>query len=555
MRRFVPLLALLAACTQNAEDTRSPADADAQRVQPNILLIVADDMGYSDVGAFGGEIATPNLDRLAANGIILKNFYTGPTCSISRAMLMSGVDNHVAGLGNMAETVADNQLGLPGYEGYLNNRVDTIAEVLRSVGYHTYMSGKWHLGMQQEHAPSSRGFDQTFALLYGGGSHFADMAGGDAHRNPLLYRDNGRLIDELPVDFYSTTYYTDRLIAQIDSNTGDGKPFFAFLSFTAPHWPLQVPDEYLDKYRGSYDIGYDLAREQRFEKQKNLGLVDTATSAPTRPQKIKPWEDLTSDEQAFHARNMELYAAMVDYLDMSIGRVLEYLDRQDELGNTIVVFVSDNGAEQWDYDSAPPPVGKFAATFDNSPENLGRQGSFAFYGAEWAHVSNTPFTRFKGSAYEGGIRSPAIVHWPGVVGEGQASAALTFISDWYPTFADAAGADYSGASGKSLLPLLKGAVERVRQDSETVGIEVWGKRGVVGSQFKLVSSPKHPHGKADWELYDLRIDPAEQNDLATQKTEVFEMMQREWVEYASSNNVVLPEGQFKIRPPAEKPKE
>ncbi len=252
---------------------------------------------------------------------------------------------------------------------------------------------------------------------------------------------------------------------------------------------------------------------------------------------------------------MEIYAAMVDHMDASIGRVLEYLEQREVLQNTIVVFISDNGADPWDYDHSPPPVGQFAATFNNSPENRGREGSFVFYGAEWAHVSNTPFTRFKGSAYEGGIRSPAIVYWPGKVPEGEISGALTYIADWYPTFADLAGVSDVDSTGKSLVPLLMGSAEQVRQDQETVGIEAWGKRAVVGQQFKLVSSPKIPHGHADWALYDLINDPSEQLNVAAEEPGLLAAMQREWDEYQSANNVVLPEGEFKVRPVGEKPTE
>ncbi|NIB38534.1 arylsulfatase [Pseudomaricurvus alkylphenolicus] len=522
---------------------------------PNILLIVADDLGFSDIGVFGGEISTPNLDQLAAKGMVLSNFHTGPTCSVSRSMLMSGRDNHIAGLGNMAETVADNQLGKVGYEGYLNNQVDTIAEVLKSAGYHTYMAGKWHLGMQPEQSPKHRGFDQSFALLYGGGSHFADMAGGDAHRNPLLYRNNGRLVHQLPEDFYSTTFYTDKLISQIDSNVDDGKPFFAYLAYTAPHWPLQAPREVINKYRGRYDQGYDATREARFENQKKLGLFDATTSAPFRPEQVKPWQDLSADEQRFHARNMEVYAAMVDYMDSSIGRIIHYLSEQGRLDNTLVVFISDNGAEHWNYSTAPPPVGQFAARFNNSPDNIGNEGSFAFYGAEWAHVSNTPYTRYKGTTYEGGIRSPAIVYWPGKTPQGKISPALTFITDWYATFSVLGSAASHQTTGKNLAPLLTGSAERVRKPDESVGLEVWGRRGILRESYKLVSSPNHPHGKTDWELYNLRNDPAERHNLIKQMPDVFAAMQRSWQEYVANNNVIVPEGPFKIRPPGEKPVE
>ncbi len=553
MWRLLVLSLVLVGCTPSDDVPDSTDAVTDTESRPDILLIVADDLGYSDIGAFGGEIATPHLDQLAANGVRLSNYHTGPTCSVSRAMLMTGVDSHVAGLGNMAETVADNQRGKPGYEGHLSEDVATIAEVLGEAGYHTYMAGKWHLGMQRSQAPGTRGFDQSFALLFGGASHFADMSGPDAHRDPAMYRDNDRLVDELPEDFYSTTYYTDRLIQQIDSNARDGKPFFAYLAYTAPHWPLQAPDAVLANYRGKYDLGYDAIREQRFDTQKQLGLFSSTVDAPPRPDGLGPWSDLDTDRQEFHARNMEIYAAMVDHMDASIGRLLAYLAELGRLDNTLIVFVSDNGAEQWNYDNAPPPVGKFAATFDNRPENVGRQGSFAFYGPEWAHVSNTPFTRFKGSTYEGGIRSPAIVHWPGRTQEGLISEALTYVTDWYATFTELAGASGSAGTGKSLVPLLNGSVAEVRRPDESVGVELWGRRGVLNGHYKLVSSAAKPNVRADWQLFNLAQDPAEQEDLAAREPEPSAAMQRAWQRYASDNNVILPDGPFTVHGPEERP--
>jgi len=469
-------------------------------------------------------------------------------------MLMTGMDSHIAGLGNMAETVADNQMGRPGYEGHLSARVDTVAEILKSAGYHTYMAGKWHLGMHPDRSPRSRGFEQSFAMLYGAGSHFSDMAGGDAHRHPVLYRDNGLLIDELSEDFYSTTFYTDRIIEQIDSNVDDGSPFFAYLAYTAPHWPLQAPDSIIDKYRGAYDRGYDSVRQGRFAAQQKLGLFDSSIQAPKRPSYVKPWADLSDQERTYHARNMEIYAAMVDSMDTGIGRVIDYLDKRDQLDNTIIVFISDNGAEHWDHSSAPPPIGEFAANFDNSAENTGREGSFVLYGSEWAHVSNTPFSRYKGTTYEGGIRSPAVISWPDKIASGQVSRAITHSSDWLPTFAELAGAGTQNVSGKSLVGLLTGSVEQVRDSNETVGMEIWGKRGIIANGYKLVSSGK-PNELVDWELYNLQADPGEQIDLAQRQPEVFNSMLKHWNDYVANNNVILPEGPFTVRPVGKKPVE
>ena len=556
MWRILSLVVLLSACSQDEDPGTTPSAENAQDIQsrPNILLVVADDLGYSDIGAFGSEILTPNLDELAAGGMSLTNFYSGPTCSVTRSMLMTGMDSHIAGLGNMAETVADNQMGQPGYEGHLSARVDTVAEILKSAGYHTYMAGKWHLGMHPDRSPRSRGFEQSFAMLYGAGSHFSDMAGGDAHRHPVLYRDNGLLIDELSDDFYSTTFYTDRIIEQIDSNVDDGRPFFAYLAYTAPHWPLQAPDSIIDKYRGAYDRGYDSVRQGRFAAQQKLGLFDSSIQAPRRPGYVKPWVDLSDQERTYHARNMEIYAAMVDYMDTGIGRVIDYLDKRDQLDNTIIVFISDNGAEHWDHSSAPPPIGEFAANFDNSAENSGREGSFVLYGSEWAHVSNTPFSRYKGTTYEGGIRSPAVISWPNKIASGQVSRAITHSSDWLPTFAELAGVGTQNVSGKSLVGLLTGSVEQVRDSNETVGMEIWGKRGIIANGYKLVSSGK-PNELVDWELYNLQADPGEQIDLTQRQPEVFNSMLKHWNDYVANNNVILPEGPFTVRPVGEKPVE
>ena len=556
MWRILSLVVLLSACSQDEDPSTAPSAENAQDIQsrPNILLVVADDLGYSDIGAFGSEILTPNLDELAAGGMSLTNFYSGPTCSVTRSMLMTGMDSHIAGLGNMAETVADNQMGQPGYEGHLSARVDTVAEILKSAGYHTYMAGKWHLGMHPDRSPRSRGFEQSFAMLYGAGSHFSDMAGGDAHRHPVLYRDNGLLIDELSDDFYSTTFYTDRIIEQIDSNVDDGRPFFAYLAYTAPHWPLQAPDSIIDKYRGAYDRGYDSVRQGRFAAQQKLGLFDSSIQAPQRPGYVKPWADLSDQERTYHARNMEIYAAMVDYMDTGIGRVIDYLNKRDQLDNTIIVFISDNGAEHWDHSSAPPPIGEFAANFDNSAENSGREGSFVLYGSEWAHVSNTPFSRYKGTTYEGGIRSPAVISWPDKIASGQVSRAITHSSDWLPTFAELAGAGTQNVSGKSLVGLLTGSVEQVRDSNETVGMEIWGKRGIIANGYKLVSSGK-PNELVDWELYNLQADPGEQIDLTQRQPEVFNSMLKHWNDYVANNNVILPEGPFTVRPVGEKPVE
>ena len=265
-------------CHGEAVEGTKPSEPSAEATRPNFLLVVVDDMGFADIEPFGSEIETPTLKRLAEKGVILTSFYAAPTCSPARAMLLSGMDNHIAGIGNMTETVADNQMGLPGYEGHLRKEVPTIAERLSENGYRTVMAGKWHLGMSRELSPGARGFDHALSFSFGGGSHFSDLMGPDVHRPTMLYRKNGELHPELAEDFYSTTSFTSELIEGLESTAHTGKPFFAYLALTAPHWPLQLPPDYGDAFSGRYDEGYDLLRQQRLAKQRELGLFDEAQS-------------------------------------------------------------------------------------------------------------------------------------------------------------------------------------------------------------------------------------------------------------------------------------
>lgn len=544
----ISLSSLLVGCAQYDSD-RSATSGPTREQRPNILLIVADDLGYSDVGAFGSEIPTPTLDGLASQGMILTNFHVSMTCSPTRAMLMTGADNHEVGLGNMAELMAENQRGQPGYEGYLNERVQPLAERLTATGYHTYVSGKWHLGTAREHAPKNRGFEQSFGPIYGGGDHFRDRFGPDEARQDLLYRENGNLLRELPKDFYSTTFYTDRVIQQIDSNLGDGRPFFAYLSYTAPHWPLQAPDRYLGKFRGAYDQGYDAVRDARVRAQVRLGLLENRAKAAPRPDHVTPWSELTADDRLYHSRRMEIYAAMVSYMDASIQRVLDYLSANGLRENTVVVFMSDNGAEAWSEDFGPPgwAVRDFAAKFDNTLDNAGRAGSFVFYGPEWAHVSNTPFRGFKGSLEEGGIRVPAIVSWPGHVAPGSRSDALTFVRDWYTTFAEIAGLE-DRDGGHSLVPLLRQIVDEVRDFNDPIGLELLGMRSILQGDWKGTLSPQ-PFGDGAWKLYHLPSDPAETINLADTEADQLQLLLQSWANYEQENNVILPEGPLTISDP------
>ena len=344
----------MSACTEYGGDPAEPpigtqsnavGPASPASQRPNILLIVADDLGYSDLGAYGGEISTPNLDSLAREGIMFSQFYTSPMCSPTRAMLLTAMDSHRTGLGNLAERLADNQKGQPGYEGYLNSRVITLAEVLRDAGYRTYMTGKWHLGSPSEGAdPSQRGFAKSFALLDAGAGYFNNML-------PLMgpgkaeYSENGKMLESLPEDFYSTRFYAEKLIEYLEEDAGDNNPFFAYLAFTAPHFPLQAPAESIAKYRGAYDEGYDALHAQRLKRLQNMGLIATDIKPFPRSLTEQAWEDLPAQSQAAESRRMEIYAAMIDDLDNYVGKVIDYLKSRGKYDNTVIFFMSDNGAE------------------------------------------------------------------------------------------------------------------------------------------------------------------------------------------------------------------
>jgi arylsulfatase len=386
--------------------------------------------------------------------------------------------------------------------------------------------------------------------------------GPDLYRPKALYREDGELINRLPDSFYSSRHYTDKMLAYIDSNIDDGKPFFGYLAYTAPHWPLQVPDEYLSKYRGRYKEGYDALRQQRFNKMKEKGLIDKDAVLPPRPESVLPWEDLTEAQQLSHARNMEIYAAMVEYMDMSIGRVLAYLKQQGQYENTLVLFMSDNGADHWSLSNAPPPVADFANSFDQTLEMRGRKGSFTFYGTEWAHVSEGPLRMYKGFTTEGGVRAPAILSWPGMEVNPKQVAARTTVTDVLPTFLEAAASEREPGyyirrdklvpTGKSLLPLLMGQAVKVHDEHSGFGLEIWGHRALYLGDWKLLYVNQQK-STGNWQLFNIKNDPSERDDLARSEPEKLAELKAMWGKYVTENNVILPQGELKVRPPPPPP--
>ncbi len=311
----------------------------------------------------------------------MTQFYVAPTCSPTRAMLMSGVDSHRAGLGAMAETMVPEQRGKPGYEGYLNQNVVAFHELLRDAGYHTYMTGKWHLGQKEEQSPATRGFEQSYVLTQGGANHFGQrgIASPDPATVPkAMYRENGKLVD-VPADFYSSTFFAQKMLSYIDSNR-DGKPFFGYLAFTAPHWPLQAPDAYIRKYEGTYDVGYDVIRAKRLERMKALGIVPRDMESYAGNPRWPKWHELTPAQRQSESRRMAVYAAMVEAMDAEIGRVVAHLKQTGQYDNTLIFFMSDNGADGNSILDEPAGLGWVHGNTDNSLGNLGRADSFVEYG-------------------------------------------------------------------------------------------------------------------------------------------------------------------------------
>jgi arylsulfatase A-like enzyme len=552
--KFIPLLlfsGFLIACSgkSSQEDSSASASVSAPASRPNILLIVADDMGYSDLGSFGGEIKTPNLDQLAGEGTRLVNFHAGPTCSPTRSMIMSGTYNHQAGLGAMAEWTAVNQRGQPGYEGFLNDRVVALPRLLQDAGYYTFMAGKWHLGMEPEQGPQARGFERSFAMLPGAGRHYSQL-GLNAHLPIVPYRENGESVT-LPDNFYSTEFYTDKAIAYIDESLQKSeRPFFGYVAYTAPHWPLQVDPSYSDKYRGRYSAGYESLKRERFERMIEKGIVNSDIKAYPGSGCIIGWDDLSEEERIRQARLMEIYAGMVDALDENIGRLIAHLKAVGEYENTLIVFMSDNGADARPEGGLGGESTFIDANFDNSLENIGSGNSFVSYGVAWAEVGGMPFRLFKGMTTEGGIRVPAIVRLPGKVSEGGAiKGEFLSVLDIMPTFLQTAGVEHPGSSyagrevlpavGKSFLPYLNGASDSVHTD-DPYGFSVHRRQGLQVNEWKVVRLPK-PYGDYNWELYNLDVDPGETTNLATLQPDVLSRMVSRWDEFAQSTGVIVSE--------------
>ncbi|MEI6948396.1 arylsulfatase [Paraflavisolibacter sp. H34] len=509
--------------------------------KPNIILIMADDMGYSDLGAFGSEIKTPNIDRLAGEGLRFREFYNNSICAPTRASLLTGQYQHKAGVGYF-----NVNLGLPAYQGYLNRQSLTLAEVLRNSGYSTLMSGKWHVGDDSAAWPNQRGFDHFFGFI-GGASNYFDISPFPEKVPPVpLVKDNRRLT--LQPGQYLTDEIGNNALEFLTEQDKTGKPFFLYLAFNAPHWPLQALPEDIARYKGKYDIGWDSLRSQRLARQRELGILTPGQTINVRDSLVPVWNNLSFEEKQLWKAKMEVYAAMIDRLDQNVGRVLAKLKELKKDDNTLVVFLSDNGAQ-----------GGYAVSGRRRPQRnsgpLGTAGSYGYQEENWAYVSNTPLDNYKNNMHEGGISAPFIAWFPRQIKGGSIAKGTGHLIDLAPTFYELAGAaypkKYNGQTphplaGKSLVPVFTGKLNEVDR-GEPIFWERAGNRAVRKGKWKLVST--YPSYK--WELYDLEADRGETRNVAGQYTDVVNELSAAYFAWAEKTGVVdyekiKPKGGFYI---------
>ena len=524
-----------------------------QSDRPNIVLILADDLGYTDISPFGSEISTPNIARLAAEGLSFTNYHTAGSCAPARAMLLTGVDSHRNGVPNIPEALPAEQMAYDHYQGVLNDKVVTLANVLQAGGYHTYMTGKWHLGHTPELLPSARGFDRTIAMADTGADNWEQRTYLPIYDEANWYADGAE--HTLPDDFYSSEYFIDKTIEFIASNAEDDQPFFAYVPFQAVHMPVQAPREFSDKYAGVYDEGWTVMREKRRLAAEEAGVIPEGTEAVVTPGTLI-WDNLTEEQRRHHARRMEVYAGMVDAMDMHIGRLMDYLENIGEYDNTIFVFTSDNGAEG---SNIILPNGGSALSpwfdivgYNSNYETLGERNSWNAIGPSNATIAASPLTYYKFHANEGGLRVPLVMSGPGIGGQGGMTDEFVFVTDLAPTILNLVGVDIHDGSwlGREVEPIvgadfsefLAGASSQVHDDFDSIGYELGGNSALFKGDYKIVIN-RTGQSETEWHLFNIRTDPGETRDLAQEQPALLEEMLADYESYVQANNVLpMPEG-------------
>jgi arylsulfatase/uncharacterized sulfatase len=530
----IPLLPATAAVPASAH-TAAPA-------RPNIVILLADDWSFTDVGAFGGEIATPNIDALAARGTRFANFHVAGSCAPTRAMLQTGLPNHRIGLGNMPETMPPAHQGKPGYAAELDAGVVTIADRLRAAGYRTYQTGKWHLGNRPANLPTGKGYDHAFALGQSGADNFEQKA------NLLLYEKAAWTEDgkpaTLPKNFYSSRFIVDKTIEYVDAGRASGKPFLASINFLANHIPVQAPDADIAAYKGRYAAGWTALRDSRRAGAIAKAMVPADVAMVTMAT-TGDWNALSPAEKAQRAHAMGAYGGMATAMDREIGRLVTHLKATGAYDNTVFVFLSDNGPEAID-----PMVGAFNNWavnhyYNTRPDQQGRPGSFTAVGTGFASALAAPFRGYKFSASEGGVRVPLIIAWPGnaALPQGGIARGFAHVTDIAPTLLALAGvtAPASAMSGRDLSPMLTGAAA-VHPADEAIGYELAGNAVLWKGDWKLVRNLP-PYGDGRWALYNIVADPGETRDLAAAEPARFRAMQADYAAYAARDRVLaMPPG-------------
>lgn len=517
--------------------------AAAQDKRPNIILIMADDMGFSDIGCYGGEVQTPNLDKLAQNGLRLKQFYNSARCCPSRAALLTGLYPHQAGIGHMTNDPEDStafNYGVPAYQGDINNQSVTIAEVLKSAGYQTLMTGKWHLGYHDPSRwPLQRGFDKYYGILAGASNYFHPTG----ERGLTLMN---KRVEPEGDDFYTTDAFTSYAIKFINENKSaqQKKPFFLYLAYTSPHWPLNALEADVNKYRNKYKAGWDALRKARFDRMKQMGIIDDNLELSSADG--LEWDCLSPEKKDEMDHRMALYAAQIDRMDQNIGKLIATLEANGELENTLIMFVADNGA-----------CAEGGQLGGGSKDLLGtREGYFLSYGQSWANVSNTPFRRYKHWVHEGGMSSPLIIHWPSKMAatvKGRLTDQYGFFQDIMATCVEAAKAAYPKKikghtivpmQGTSLLPLVSGKDKPVHL--QPIFWEHEGNAAVRIGDLKLVKA-YDPQQSNKWELYDLNKDRSELHDLAASRPGVVKELFQKYDSWAKRVGVMPYDEVLRIR--------
>jgi arylsulfatase/uncharacterized sulfatase len=540
---------VLGVVSQSAAAATAGVPSASVSARPNIVVLVADDWGFTDVGAFGGEIATPNIDALAQRGTRFTNFHAAASCSPTRSMLLTGVDNHLNGVGNLREAMPREHLGKPGYLGSMSQNVVTVATLLQDSGYRTYITGKWNVGSEPHNLPHRRGFDRSIVQGDTGSDNWVPAQRYLPHSASVEWFEDGKPAN-MPAEFYSSTYFVDRMLAYLkaDEVTAKGKPFFAYLGFQANHVPIQAPQAFIDKYRGTYKDGWDALREQRRKSAAALGLIPKDTRI-VRMTTTGDWNALSEQDKLYQQRQMEIYAAMADAMDHEVGRFVAHLKASGEYDNTVFVFLSDNGAEGSDYRDAQPWLW---TQYSQSIDRLGGKGGYGIPGPNWASASVSPLAGYKFYAAEGGIRVPMVI--AGVAGgrNNQIAQALTHVTDIPPTLLELAsvpllGKQYRGRAvepmtGKSLVSLVKGDTRSVRTADEPLGYELSGNKALFKGDYKLAKNDP-PVGDGQWHLYDIQRDPGETQDLQSEMPQRFAAMQQDYLAYEKAHGVLpMPAG-------------